>query len=49
MNLQKVNYVKNASVEELAKYVSEPNLKVNDLDAAVGDYFSPNIMPSVVN
>ena len=49
LNHQKTNYVRNASVEELAQYVSEPNLKVNHLDATVGDYFSTNYLPGVVN
>ena len=39
LNMQKSNYVRNASVEELAQYVSEPNLKVNHFDATVGGLF----------
>ena len=49
LNIQKSDYVRNASVEELAAYVSEPNLKVSHLDATVGDYFSTNYLPGVVN
>ena len=49
LNMQKSDYVRNASVEELAAYVSEPNLKVSHLDATVGDYFSTNYLPGVVN
>ena len=48
LNMQKSNYVRNASVEELAQYVSEPNLKVNHFDATVGDYFSTNYLPGVM-
>ena len=47
--MQKSDYVRNASVEELAAYVSEPNLKMSHLDATVGDYFSTNYLPGVVN
>ena len=49
MNNQKMDYIKNASIEELAKFVSEPNLKVETLDASVGDYFAPGYIPRVVN
>ena len=36
-------------MEELAKYVSEPNLKVDNFDASVNDYFAPGFVPPVVN
>ena len=45
----KRDFVENTSIEELAKYVSEPNLKVENFDASVNDYFEPGFIPKVVN
>ena len=49
MNSQKRDFIENTSIEELAKYVSEPNLKKHPLDPSIGDYFGPGFMPSVVS